>query len=92
MATDGGQIRNSSLIFGEQNHSQTCTTPDILSVSCVIVAGGNKSLARKLATRKGILVTDANGNAAFLEVPDGLAGQNKLLATDASGNLVWVDK
>lgn len=92
MATDGGQIKILGLVFGEQNHSQTCTTPDILASNCVVVAGGNKTLARKLATTKGLLITDANGNATFFEVPIGISGQNKLLATDSNGNLVWIDR
>lgn len=92
MATDGGQIRDSSKVYGEQNHTQTCVTPDILTLNCVLVAGGDKSLARRLATKKGILITDANGNASFIEVPEGLAGQNKVLATDNNGDLTWIDR
>ena len=57
MATDGGQIRDSLVVYGEQNHTQTCLTPDILALDCVVVAGGDKTLARKLATTKGILIT-----------------------------------
>jgi len=92
MSTDGGQIKNSSKVFGEQNHSKTCLTTDTLLANCVLVASGSKSIARKLATRKGILITDGNGDAAFIEVPDGAAGYNKLLATNANGNLVWIDR
>jgi len=92
MATDGGQIRNSTTILSEQNHSRTCLTPDTLVVECVLVASGAKTFARKLATKKGILITDANGDAAFIQVPDGAAGYNKILATNANGNLVWVDR
>ena len=92
MSTDGKQIRTSTTLLGEQNHSKTCLTPDILVDSCILVASGAKSLARKLTTRKGILITDANGDAAFIQVPDGVAGYNKILATDANANLVWVDR
>lgn len=92
MATNGSQIRTASKIYSEQNHTQTCVTSDILSENSILVASGAKSLARKLATRKGILITDINGNASFLEVPEGAAGYNKILATDANGNLIWVDK
>lgn len=92
MATDGGQIRNSTTVLAEQNHSKTCLTPDTLVATCVLVASGAKTIARKLATKKGILITNASGDAAFIEVPDGAAGYNKILATDANANLVWVDK
>lgn len=92
MITDGGQIKTSTKVYGEQNHSKTCLTSDTLTLNSVLVATGIRSIARKLATKKGILVTDSNGDAAFLQVPDGVAGYNKLLATDANGNLVWVDR
>lgn len=91
MNTDGGRIAISETTLGEQNHSKTCLTSDSLIANCVLVANGVKSIARKLAAKKGILATDANGNAVFIEVPDGIAGQNKILATDANANLVWID-
>jgi len=92
MATDGGQIATNTIVLGEQNHSKTCLTPDTLVSNCILVAGGVNSLVRKLATKKGILITDAKGDATFIEVPDGVAGYNKILATDANANLVWVDR
>lgn len=92
MNTDGGQIKTSTTLLGEQNHSKTCLSPDILTFGCCLVAGGAKSIARKSATKKGILITDANGDATFIEVPEGIAGYNKILATDANANLVWVDR
>lgn len=92
MNTDGGQVKISTKLLGEQNHSKTCLSPDILTIGCCLVAGGAKSIVRKPATKKGILITDANGDATFIEVPEGIAGYNKILATDANANLVWVDR
>ena len=106
MATDGNKIVINGIIVGEQNHSKTCLAPNILTADCILVANGPKSIAKLLATKKGILITDANGNAAkkgilitdangnaaFIQVPDGDAGKNKILATDANSNLVWIDQ
>ena len=100
MATDGGQIRVASTlggaipgkVYGEQNHSRTVTSSNILTQDKCIVASGIQNLALHLANKKGILITDINGNATFLEVPEGAAGYNKLLGTDANGNLTWIDR
>ena len=92
MATDGGQIRTKIKVLGEQNHSKTCLTPDVLVLNGVLVASEIKTIAHKLATKKGILITDASGNAAFIQVPDGIAGYNKILSTNTESNLVWIDK
>jgi len=79
-------------LVGETNDPNTCLTPDVLASQCVLIGGGPKVIARKLATKRGILITDADGNASFIEVPEGVAGQNKLLATDSNGNLIWIDQ
>lgn len=92
MATDGGQIRTNSKIYAEQNHSKTCTTSDIMTSGKCIVASRAKVFAPHVANRKGVLITDANGNAAFIAVPEGSAGYNKLLSTNVNGNLIWIDK
>lgn len=91
MATDGGQIRTVEKVLAEQNHSHTCTTPSTMVSDKVVVGNGARVLALHptITTRKGILITDANGNAHFLPVPDGEAGYNQILATDEFGNLVW---
>ena len=92
MATDGGQIRTATKVYAEQNHSQTCTTTETMTPGRCIVASGAKTFTLHVANKKGVLITDANGNAAFVAVPDGEAGYNKLLSTDANGNLTWIDK
>lgn len=92
MATDGGQIRTNSKIYAEQNHSQTCTTSEIMTSGKCILASGPKVFTLHVANRKGILITDANGDATFMAVPEGSAGYNKLLATKANGDLTWIDK
>jgi hypothetical protein len=92
MATDGGQIRTNSKIYAEQNHSKTCTTSDIMTSGKCIVANGAKAFTLHIANKKGILITDAKGNATFIAVPEGSAGYNKLLSTDAKGDLTWIDK
>ena len=98
--TDGGKViivgDDGPIVVAEQNHSRTCLATNALSLNCILVAQGSKALAKLLAkllaTRKGILITGANGNAAFIPVPDGDAGKNKILATDSNSNLVWVDQ
>lgn len=87
-----GQVIMDGKIVAEQAHSRTCLASNVLNEDCILVANGSKALAKLLATKKGILITDANGNAAFIQVPDGDAGKNKMLATDANSNLVWVDQ
>lgn len=92
MATDGGQVRDVNKVYAEQNHSQTCTTTATMTSGLSVVASEARVFAlHATANKKGILITDANGNAAFVAVPDGAAGYNKLLSTDANGNLTWID-
>lgn len=92
MATDGGQIRTAEKVLAEQNHSQTCTTTQVMVSDKLVLGGGAKTIAPHSASKKGIFITDINGNANFLPVPDGAAGYNKILATDANGNLIWLDQ
>lgn len=92
MATDGGQIRTKNKVYGEQNHSMTCTTSGTLTPLNYVISNGNKTLTILPTNKKGILIVDSSGKAFFHPVPDGEAGYNKLLATDAYGNLTWVDK
>lgn len=91
MATDGGQVRIGSKVVAEQNHSQTCTTAESMTNNRCVVAGGDKTFTLHKANKKGILITNASGNATFVPVPEGSAGYNKLLSTDGNGNLTWVD-
>lgn len=90
MATDGGQIRTAKKILAEQNHSHTCTTLQTMTPNKSIIGGGARKLTPHTANNIGILITDINGNATFIPVPDGAAGQNKVLATDTYGNLNWI--
>jgi len=90
--TDGGKIVVKGKVVAEQNHSKTCLATNVLSMNCLLVAEASKSLAKLLAAKKGVLITGANGNATFIQVPSGDAGKNKILATDANSNLVWVDQ
>ena len=92
MATNGGQIRLANKVLAEQNHSATCTSPDFLHMNKCIISGEGQTLKVHPANRRGIMIVNANGDADFLSVPEGLAGCNKLLATDGNNQLVWIDR
>jgi len=87
-----GQIATKEKVYGETNHPKTCISYDTLTANSILVASGNRTISIKPSTRRAILITDASGNAAFIEVPDGDAGKNKLLVTDINKNLVWIDQ
>ena len=86
-------IRTKTKIFGEVNASNTCTTPNFMSIERLIVTNNNGELSVLWPIDKngnitsGIYYVDANGKAAFFPTN----GANKLLSTDSSGNLTWVN-
>ena len=79
-------------VHGEANHPDTCTTLGTLTQSKCVIANGTKTLALHPVNEKGILITDAYGNATFRAVPAGEAGYNKLLSVNTNKQLVWIDQ
>jgi len=87
-----GQIVVNKNVVGEVNNQKTCLSSEILIANCILIANGAKTITIKPSTKKAILITDNDGNASFIEVPDGDAGKNKLLATNANSDLIWIDQ